>query len=346
MSENFFVYQLYQQLRSVSLSDALTAFDDLREDSLTPEIADKYFGSFGVGDIPQGIHAPYERFICYTFLLSLLSRRSKSKFQKMHKGTPYYFLAGTSFKFGDYEKALFYMDATIAEDMRIPSWDWRNTPIGKMLTLTAGGTAWSVESKLKKSFQELLDNFNTELSLRVNGEQFVLRFVLPLIEQNKRDRSIVTSLYSFILEFYDRKEMLSLRSSEGGSIEPFLMHLLKGTVIFETLIKKIADQQSWRMDSGKNTGKQIKTLGNLNYCSSFTSNYCPLQNQAPIATIGDILTQIFTNKTEEAINTVYFLRNKIAHDLRWDDIFTVNNYEKLFRQIINAILIVIYKEFP
>ena len=65
MSENFFVYQLYQQLRSVSLSDALTAFDDLREDSLTPEIADKYFGSFGVGDIPQGIHAPYERFICY-----------------------------------------------------------------------------------------------------------------------------------------------------------------------------------------------------------------------------------------------------------------------------------------
>ncbi len=346
MSENFFIYQLYQRLRSISLSDALTAFDDLREDSLTPEIADKYFGSFGVGNIPQEINAPYERFICYEFLLNLLSHRSKSKFQKIHKGTPYYFLAWTAFEVGDYEKALFYMDATIAEDMRIPLWDWKNTPIGRMLTLAVGGTAWRVGLKLRESFQALLAVFNTEFSLQIKPDQFVSKFVLPLIEQDKRDRSIVTSLYSFILEFYDRREMLSLRSSEGGTIEPFLMHLLKGTVIFETLIKKIAAQRSWSMDSGTNTGSQIKTLGNLNYCSSFTSNYCLLQKQAPIATIGDILTQTFANKTEEAINTVYFLRNKIAHDLRWDDIFTADNYEKLFRQIINAVLIVIHKEFP
>ena len=38
MEHNFSKYQLYQQLRGVSLSDALTAFDNLNESELSYQV--------------------------------------------------------------------------------------------------------------------------------------------------------------------------------------------------------------------------------------------------------------------------------------------------------------------
>ena len=345
MKENFLVYQLYQQLRGVNLSDALTAFSSLSEEQLNHEIADEYFGSFGVGNIYNLLDRPYERFICYEYLLNMLRETNLSKFNQMHKGTPYFFLAWTAFDIGDYEKGLFYSDAAIAEDKRIPGRDWKSTPIGNMLRLNIDNSVFRFDRRLINQIQSLINTFNKNYSVPIKQEQFVSSFVIPLAEDS-RNRSIVTSLYSFILEFYDRKEMLLLRSVKGGTIEPFLMHLLKGTVIFESLIKEIAQKKSWVMDSGNENGKFIKTLGNLNYCSTFTSKYCKLDSNKTVNDLQDILNLIQLFDIHTAINTVYLLRNKVAHDLRWNDVFNdVTNYEKLFQQIINAIFIVIQKDF-
>jgi len=346
MDHNFSIYQLYQQLRGVSLSDALTAFDNLIENELNYEVADRYFGAFGVGNVVQVVNAPHERFICYEFLLTMLRQKNITKFEKMHKGTPYYFLAWTAFDIRDYERAIYYLDAALAEDIRLWPGQWMNTPIGMILTLQDGGTAIRIIQEIRGKFNEIISQLFTDVQITIDIRTFIEKFVLAVINQDKKNRSIVTSLYSFILEFYDREAMLLLRSSERGTIEPFLMHLLKGVVIFETLIKEVAQKNSWKMDSGSQRGSDIKTLGNLDYCSAFTSKYCRLQDQDTVHNIQDVLNLISKNDLETAINVTYLLRNKVSHDLRWDDIFdNPINYEKLFRQIINAILIVIHKEF-
>lgn len=265
----------------------------------------------------------------------------------MHKGTPYYFLAWTAFDIRDYERAVYYLDAALAEDIRLwPEEQWPNTPIGMVLTLQDGGTAIRIIQEIRGKFCGIISQLRRDIQITIDLKAFIEKFVLAVIRKDKKNRSIVSSLYSFILEFYDREKMLLLRSSEGGTIEPFLMHLLKGVVIFETLIKEVAKRNVWKMDSGNQNGNDIKTLGNLNYCSAFTSKYCRLKDQVTIHYIQDVLNLISKNDLETAINVTYLLRNKVSHDLRWDDIFDKPvNYEKLFRQIINAILIVIHKEF-
>jgi len=344
--DDFDVYQIYQQLKGISLSDALTAFDNLRDDELTFEIADKYFASFGAGNVSNNLDRPYERFVCYEHLLKMLHSKNLSKFKKMHKGTAYFFLAWTAFQIRDYERGLFYMDATIVEDKRIPSRKWETTRLGKVLTLIKEEWMFFFEKEAVDRVILVQQDFKTKFQCDLTQDKF-RNFVISFIGGSKNNRSsIITALYSFILEYFDRKAMLLLRSSEGGTIEPFLMHLLKGTVIFETLIKETAQSKSWKMDSGKGKGKPIMTLGNLNFCSNFTGRYCKLKDNKGVNNLQDILNLIKTVDKETAINTVYFLRNKVTHDLRWDDIFNdVTNYEKLFWNIINANFIVIYGEF-
>jgi hypothetical protein len=211
MEHNFSKYQLYQQLKGVSLSDALTAFDNLNEGEIGYQIADKYFGDFGVGNVVQAINAPHERFVCYEFLLTMLRQRNVSKFEKMHKGTPYYFLAWTAFDLRDYERAVYYLDAALAEDIRLWPEQWMNTPIGMILTLQDGGTAVRIIQEIRGKFYEIISQLFTDVQIKIDIKVFIERFVLAAIKQDKKNRSIVTSLYSFILEFYDRKEMLLLR---------------------------------------------------------------------------------------------------------------------------------------
>ena len=205
MDHNFSIYPLYQQLRGVTLSDALTAFDNLNEIELSYQVADRYFGAFGVGNVVQAVNAPYERFVCYEFLLTMLRQRNVSKFEKMHKGTPYYFLAWTAFDIRDYERAVYYLDAALAEDIRLWPGQWMNTPIGMVLTLQEGGTAIRIIKEIREKFQKLIFQAFTDVQIKIDVQVFIEKFVLTIIKQNKKNRSIVTSLYSFILEFYDRE---------------------------------------------------------------------------------------------------------------------------------------------
>jgi len=335
------------QSKTKSIADAIIAFKELDEKSLTYNIADDYFQSFGVGNVIQAVHIPWERLIHYESLLKALKATDSSKLDGMHKGTPYYFLAWASFDIKDYERALFYLDAAIAEDIRLWGNGWTDTPVGNMLTFIEGGTAIRIIQELKSEFERLISQSCSDFNIQIELKQFVDDFVIPLINSDKKNRSVITSFYSFVLEFQDRREMLNLRSSEGGTIEPFLVHLLKGTLIFETLIKIVGHNKDWKIDSGgKRLGESIRTIGELHYSSSFTSKYCSLEDAREINNLHDVMDFIKTNDIKTAINVTYFVRNKIAHDLRWDDIFEdIEKYELLFKQVFNAILILIFKEF-
>jgi len=100
-----------------------------------PRDGDAFFETFAPGNVLFFIDRPYERFSDYEELLTILRNEDPQKFLRMHKGTPYYFLAWTAFDLRNYEKALFYMDAAISEDIRKDARCWLEGPAGKFLTL-------------------------------------------------------------------------------------------------------------------------------------------------------------------------------------------------------------------
>jgi len=68
-------------------------------------------------------------------------------------------------------------------------------------------------------------------------KELIGKFVQPFAA-NPSHRSIVTALWTFILEGKERDRQLSIRSASGGTLEPFLTHLFKGGLIFESILKQ------------------------------------------------------------------------------------------------------------
>jgi hypothetical protein len=50
------------------------------------------------------------------------------KYRQIHKGIPFYFMSWLAFDLRNYEKALFYIDAGISEDVRKNPKGWQENP--------------------------------------------------------------------------------------------------------------------------------------------------------------------------------------------------------------------------
>lgn len=84
---------------------------------------------------------PFERFSDYEELLRRLMMADPAKYQRMHKGTPFYSMSWLAFDLRNYEKALFFLDASISEDVRKDPEGWRENPGARSLRLDLEGQA-------------------------------------------------------------------------------------------------------------------------------------------------------------------------------------------------------------
>src|SRR5207249_1413560 len=63
-------------------------------------------------------------------------------------------------------------------------------------------------------------------------------FLRPAIMQGFENlRSMATTMLSFLLEFRHRDKLIALRPG-SGTAEPFFLHLFKGCLLFESLLKE------------------------------------------------------------------------------------------------------------
>ncbi len=241
---------------------------------------------------------------------------------------------------GNYEKALFYMDAAISEDIRKDRVGWLNNPAGSFLTLGPPNiqAAMRVAPLLSRLLEDQLNRFNLVSGrIPISVEDFVNKFVRVLVMDFTK-RSIVTALYTFILEFYDRCKDLTLRSDIGGSIEPFLTHLFKGGLIFESLLKHLYPN--------KDNGKPAITLGDIFNTNQFKVDFLP-NIQTSSSSLQDIVNDVQVANLQTAFNTTSRIRNTTGHNLVWIDIFNdATKYEVLFEQQVNAILYIVSVKFP
>ncbi len=113
---------------------ALQHFDQIKNPGITE--GDWYFSTFGPGNALYATDRPFERFHDYEELLKLLQNRNKTKYEQLHKGTPFFFLAWLAFDLRNYEKTLYYIDASISEDVRNRGDQWINLPGAFFLKLS------------------------------------------------------------------------------------------------------------------------------------------------------------------------------------------------------------------
>lgn len=314
---------------------AIDQFHELKIVENDTKTGDQFFQTFCPGNTMYWIDRPHERFSDYELLLDKLFIADKDKYKAVHKGTPFYFLAWTAFDLRNYEKAVYYLDNAISEDIKNNPSRWWETPGTKALRLISNGSGpiFRTVYNLRASVKNQVDRFNSigVNNIEVSDISENLAYLL-MSDKNKSARSIITSLYSFIFEFEERNKELKLRSDFAGSLEPVLLHLFKGGVIFESLLKYFYPQVQREtlniIFKNKDVIKDFK-IGEL-YIRS--NNFQDVLN-------------VKKKGIEGAFEMIGKIRNMSGHNLVWDDVFgNIENYEHLFYQEVNAIFYILCKK--
>jgi hypothetical protein len=148
----------------------------------------------------------------------------------------------------------------------------------------------------------------------------------------------VTAAYSFVLESDDLESMLRLRGHSRGSAEPFLLHLFKGAVICESLLKDAycADPN----DPGP------KTLGQIYKSAEFQRDFGKIEDQPPGHGFHDICRNAKARSVPIAMKTAKDVRNATAHNLVFDEAFDNDeSYGLLRERLWDAVLLVAKRKF-
>ena len=320
------------------LTDPLAQLAITHFDNIDINQGDWFFSTFGPGNLTNATDRPHERFSDYETLLNLLRDRNQQKYNELHKGTPFFFLSWLSFDLRNYEKALYYLDAAISEDVKNAGPYWVNKPGAEFLKLTTQQhVAGRIIAQVRGLLIEQIERFNNVSGLgNITIDNFIDNFVANLIHDPSA-RTIVSALYIFILEKNERMMELKIKSTEGSSLGPIIAHLFSGGIIFESLLKKLYPT--------KNDGSPIKTLGNIFHTTSFTADFATgIQTSAE--TLQDILDAINDNTLVTSFTATARIRNTTGHNLVWDNIFNdTTKFEMLYNQIINALFYIVERKY-
>jgi len=353
---NEYISKLYSQLTGKTFSDARLAFEQLVINS--SRTGDLYFETFGIPNTIEVFNAPYERFVCYEFLMNLLKNDDATKYSIIHKGTPYYFLAWMAFEIRNYSKAVFYLDLALGEDIRKVNPNNKSqadiaiealgNPGGNLWKFIPDGPAVRVIQQLKVYFVAALSNFKTRTGEEINLDDFINKFVMKSIPIDVRNRSLISAFYSYIYEINDIYNTLIIRSQNETSIEPLLVSLFKGGLIFESLLKSLADQKSWRITRGRGVGYTPISLDAFNRCPDFLTFFSLSSRdfQTSATNLSSVLSIATDNSLKTSFNISAQLRNTAGHDLRRDDIFqNPDDYKNLFEKELNAMFYLIKRAY-
>lgn len=294
--------------------------------------ADRFFGTYGVGNTVFVSDKPFERIKAYELLTYILKSYDSDQYTKIHKGTPYYFIAWTAYQSGNFEKALFYMDSAVSEDLRIyEARGKKETPALSFFLLrdTAPATGLltlhvSVNVAIQNTFSQYYSDSNQSLLKEV----FINKFVEPILFGDIRQRSVLTALYGFFLEFELFHRQIYLRSADGGSIEPFVNHLFKGARILESILKL--------KGKGSSLEDLIKNLEQLGVNNTLLKGNRTLNSA--LTTYHDLKSK--GEKFQDYnFATAYIIRNTTGHSLVWSDGFKEDDsYSTLYKSLVNSIL--------
>lgn len=323
----------YRNLSEDELRETfLTAVAGPREDHNAFFDGFKYVHDILRGDpsagVDQGLHLLY----------SCLHIDSQA-YEQIHKGTAFYWLGIGAYRVHDHELAAFFFDAAVSEDLRAGADpDTNPTPALRFIQIEGEPEEQAARVLVQLTqarVQELIDNYNARFALKVKSPRLSIdglrqKFLRPAVTPGKESwRSLATAFISFSLEWDYRNALLDIRPGPGTS-EPFFLHLFKGCVLFESLLRT---NETSPIPS--NTRSLSSVLRYLHSQLGISSNLqCGNTNLPQI--IRDLATA--DESIETSIIFASRIRNTIGHNLGWVVAIDKNIYGRLFRMITSSCL--------
>lgn len=303
-----------------------------------PQSADHFFGSFGyVRELLKGdFSAALDQGIS---LLLKCQSLDHGAYVAIHKGTPFYWLGTAAFLLHDHQTATFFYDAAVSEDLRAGADPVMNpTPALHFIQIDGAQPNQAARNLVRMAqarVEDVINEYNSmpgrstsvpELTIHDLREFFLRPAVSPGLE---RWRSLATTFISFLLEWDYRSTLLDLRADVGTS-EPFFIHLFKGCVLFESLLKTNPNHQ---VPAGVRSLGQVlqlfhSLLGIPHNISIGNTDFPTILHDLGNA----------DNRIQTAIEFAGRIRNTVGHNLGWGVNLDKNQYSRLVRMVATSCL--------
>jgi hypothetical protein len=271
-------------------------------------------------------------------ILHLIARLNPTKYEEMHKGYAFYFMGMAAYRLHDFQSAIFYIDATLSEDIKNFPND-TNTPPHLFLRLEGDDprqAAQMLTQGAQTSIEEYAKLYNDVLKQNNLGiphltiEHIRSDFLRPSsLNPNRNTRSLASTFITFFLEFKYRDFQLRLRR-EPGTNEPMIIHLYKGCLLFESLLKNNPLKQI-RGRTLKPALSELKDELHLDFSTGFDINADSLGEALASAVAGN-------DEITSYISVTGKLRNTLSHNLGWPSQITPEQYLHGFLQVSIACL--------
>lgn len=267
-------------------------------------------------------------------LLNQCKALNPDGYSDIHKGTAFYWIGMAAYLMNDYQTATFFFDAAVSEDLRRGhNPEEKPSPSLRYILLEGEPTDQAAQNLVKDAQSRTESLISIYNELRANEEDFVpfdisqlrLKFLRPSLDPDQDHwRSLASTLISFILEWNFRNSLLDVRV-EPGTIEPFYIHLFKGCVLFESLLKA-----NPRYPPPGHATRLINVMQFLREQLGIPNDMTIGETDFPTILAGiDESDQSIVN----AIEITGRVRNSIGHNLGWRITLGKIEYQKLFTMI-------------
>jgi hypothetical protein len=305
----------------VSEEEISKLLNDLPEDD--PTAASDFFARFGFSQLYQN-NRFFEALERGHEILQLCAKINPKVYRKMHKGYPFYWMGMAAYRIFDFQSAIYYIDATLSEDLKnIPSDP--DTPPRLFLRLEGGDdrqAAKYIVQGAQESIEEYIGFYNDVLGKNdlefplLRTDDIRLGLLIPAVSSDKPDiRSLASTFITFFLEFKYRDFQLYLRT-EPGSNEPFFIHLFKGCLLFESLLKNNPHRKCTKTKLSKVLQDLSKELGISPKVDIGSANLSQVLQDSINA----------SDSIDAAITITGKIRNTLGHDIGWPELLTRDQY--------------------
>jgi hypothetical protein len=314
--------------------DLMNAF--LKEFNSLPKIrleGDNYFNRHRFfNSLPRDSFSAYEK---YFHFLEFLHTESLSNYLFFHKGTPYYWMGLCTFYFNDFQSSSFFIDASVSEDIASGKRIKSNTP--GMLFLQANPDKPAQAGKrlveyIEARIQSCI-NYYIDLTANIQIAHLTIDKIRHsflkknLLLKNRHMRSLSTTFLSFMLEWDYLNRLLNI-VPHISSIEPFYMHLFKGCILLESLLKNNPIQRPVKTKLC-NILQELKPILFLPHINGFGS-----------IDLKEIIKDI--KKSPKTLYDAFIfsgrIRNSVSHNIAWSVKLNSSQFQKLHFFISSACL--------
>jgi hypothetical protein len=320
--------------------------DDFAALPADPAAGDDLLSSFG---LPL-LLPPNAQIRAWEHILSVLKNADAAKYDKLHKGTAFYFLGVASYQAEDFERALFYMDCALEQDRSLHGALWYKQPSGCFVRLDHVSLAQAARRLVAHAgdvFQKWVGRLPSTGMGSFSLEAYRSQLVNYAMQADPALRSVVTAWLSYLLEAEPRVRQLELAPSFGSG-EPFFLHLFKGGAILETLLKHSA---LGKPIVAANPGAQINHFMTNPAIFAALGFVTPPQGHGP-KSFGDLIAAVKTDLATgqpfhlSAVRALWGIRNTTGHNIAWPQRPSVADYEQLFVLSLGAIALAITQLYP